>query len=134
MRTIEKIIQGKFDKFWLWFVVVAFFFKIIFSEKSQVHQMTQNDLECYKAKGTIYMLNYDPWVPNFTPFCFTIARFPDNWAFFYFFDRLQWWIWNFQKKIMKNWKLKISKIPRIVLWGPLGGKFRISSKTFECDL
>ncbi len=37
-----------------------------------------NDRERYKAKGTLYMLNYDPQVPNFSPFCSTIARFPDN--------------------------------------------------------
>ncbi len=59
------------------------------------------------------------WVPNFTPFCSTIARFPDNWGF-WFLHRVQWWILNFWKKIIKNQKLKISKIPNIVLWGPLG--------------
>ncbi len=30
-----------------------------------------------KAKGTPYMLYKYPRVPNFTPFCSTIARFPD---------------------------------------------------------
>ncbi len=38
----------------------------------------------------------------------------------------------FEKKIVKNQKLKISKIPNVVLWGPLRGKFRTSLKT--CDL
>ncbi len=34
VRTIEKIIQKKFDKFWLRYV------DIVFSEKLQVHQTT----------------------------------------------------------------------------------------------
>ncbi len=45
--------------------------------------MTPNDLECYKAKGTPDMLNYYPWIPNFTPFCSTIARFPDIEVFYF---------------------------------------------------
>ncbi len=39
------------------------------------------------------MLNYYPRVANFIPFCSTITRFPDNWAF-WFLHRLQWWIWK----------------------------------------
>ncbi len=50
-------------------------------EKSQVHRMTSNDLERQKAKGTPYMLNKYPQPPNFTPFCPTIALFPDNLGF-----------------------------------------------------
>ena len=40
----------------------------------------------------------------------------------------------FEKKIVKNWKLKISKIPNKVLWGWLGGKFRTNLKRFGCEL
>ena len=36
-------------------------------------------------------LNYHLRVPNFTLFCSNIARFPDNWGFFLFLYRLQWW-------------------------------------------
>ncbi len=93
----------------------------------------QNDLELKKAKGTLYMLKYYPRVPNFTPFCSTIARFPDNWGF-WFLHRLQWWIWYFRKRFVKNQKLKISKIANVVLWGPLGGNFRTNLKTFGCDI
>ncbi len=41
----------------------------------------QSDLERYKARGTLYILNYCPPVPNFTPCRSTIARFPHNWVF-----------------------------------------------------
>ena len=35
-------------------------------------------LNAKRSKVPIYMLNDYPRVPNFTPFCSTIARFPDN--------------------------------------------------------
>ncbi len=41
---------------------------------------------------------------------------------------------NKQKKNHANFTLKILKIPNIVLWGPLGTKFRKSLKAFGCDL
>ncbi len=44
----------------------------------------------------IYDLNCSR-VPNFTLFCSTVARFPDNWGFWFGY-RVQWWIWNFLKK------------------------------------
>ena len=69
----------------------------------------------------IYNLNYSR-VPYFTPFCSRVYRFPDNWGF-WFLHKVQWWIWHFWKKIVKNRKLKISKIPNAALWGPLVGKF-----------
>ena len=70
-----------------------------------------NDLERYKVKGTPYIYKVLP-VPvrhNFTAFCSTIGPFPDNLGF-WFLHRVQWWIWNFQKKIVENRKLKISRI------------------------
>ncbi len=97
-------------------------------QKSQVHRMTLKWPST--EKGTLYMLKYYPRVPNFTPCCSTIARFPDNWGF-WFLHRLQWY---FRKKIVKNRKLKISKIPNVDLWELLWGKFRTSFKTFACDL
>ena len=36
-------------------------------------------------------------------------------------DMVQEWIWNFWKKIAEIRKIKISKIPKGDLWGPLGG-------------
>ncbi len=101
-------------------------------ENRKCTEWPQKDLELKKAKGTQYIYYNKPPVPNLTPFCSTIARFPDNWGF-WFLHRLQWWIWNFRKKFVKNQKLKISKIPKLFLWGPLGGKFRTSFKTFGCD-
>ncbi len=37
-------------------------------ENRKCTEWTLNDLELKKAKGTLYMLTYYPWVPNFTPF------------------------------------------------------------------
>ncbi len=39
-----------------------------------------------------------------------------------------------KEKIIKNRNRKISKIPNIVLWRPLGRKFMESLKTIGCDL
>ncbi len=61
------------------------------------------------------------WVPNFTPFCSTIARFPENWGFRFLY-RVQWWIWKFRTNIVKNRKLKIPKIPNVALWGRTIGR------------
>ncbi len=36
-------------------------------------EWSQNGLEWYKAKGTIYMFKHWSRVPNFTPFCCTVA-------------------------------------------------------------
>ncbi len=53
------------------------------------------------------MLNYYLRVPNFTQFCSTITRFPDNWGF-WFLHKLIWWIWNFRKK--KSLKIRNSNV------------------------
>ncbi len=37
---------------------------------------------------------------------------------------LQWWTWNFQKKILKMWKEKFRKSKTVLLRGILGRKFR----------
>ncbi len=75
----------------------------------------QNDIEWYKTKGTPYMLNNYPWVPNFIPFCTKIALFPDNCFFFFFLllHRLHGKFEICEKKIVKNPKTKISKILNI---------------------
>ncbi len=73
VRTIEKIIQEKFDKFQLRFVeeVVFFFFfflKSYVGKNRKCTELPQNDLECYEPQSTQYVLNYYPWVPNVTLF------------------------------------------------------------------
>ena len=47
----------------------------------QVHQMTSNDLESHRVKGTPYMCYYFPRVPNFTLFCSTTSCFWDTGKF-----------------------------------------------------
>ena len=91
--------------------------------KSEMHRMTQNNLKHLTVKSTLHTLNTNPKDPNFTPFRSTIASFPENWVFL-FIHRLQWWIWYFGKKILKNQKPKISKIANLVLWGPFGKKIQ----------
>ena len=56
---------------------------------------------------------------------------PNNWGFL-FLHRVQWVKLIFSKKIVKSQKLKFSKIPNVLLWGPLGKKFKTSFKTFGC--
>ncbi len=69
--------------------------EVVFSEKSQVHRITQNDLERYKAKDTPYTyVELQPVSPKFNSLRSTIAHFPDNWVKFR------------KKKIVKNRKLK----------------------------
>ena len=70
--------------------------EMVFLENRQCAEWPQYDLERYNAKGTPYMSRYYPRVPNYTPFCSTIARIPDNWAF-WFLHSVQWWIWNLKK-------------------------------------
>ena len=53
-------------------------------------QWPQNDLNHWSVKCTLCTLNTHPWGSNFTLFCSTVARFPDNWGFC-FPDRVQWW-------------------------------------------
>ncbi len=101
-------------------------------EKSKVHRMSSKWPSMLQAQEHPYMLNYYPRVPNFTPFYSTTARLLDKWAF-WFLHRLQWWIWNFKNKFVKNRKLTISKMPNVILWGPLAGKFRTSLKTSGRD-
>ncbi len=43
-------------------------------------------------------------------------------------------IFKKKKKSVKNQVLKISKITNVVMWGPLGWKFRTSFKPFGCDM
>ena len=126
VRTVEKI---KFDKICLWFLEIVFL-EVVFSKKiAMAPKDPKMILNATRPKVPPSMLNYCPGVPNSTAFCYIVVNFPDNWAFM-FRHRLQWWIRNFRRKIVKNRWLKISKIPKVVLWGPLGGKFWKSLKTF----
>ncbi len=71
-----------------------------FRDKGQFSQLPYLGMKLGKwpkfQKLHVYRLNYSR-VPNFTPICSMIARFPDNWGF-WFLHRVQWWIWNFRKK------------------------------------
>ncbi len=78
----------KFQKSETWFWVpmrrhVRRTLKIIFGKNRKCTEWRQNKPECYKVKGTPYMLNYCPFVPNFTRYRFTIVRFPDNWGVYF---------------------------------------------------
>ncbi len=72
-------------------------------------------------------LNYSR-VPNFTSFCFPIARFPNNCGFWFRY-RVQWWIWFSKKKNVKNQKLNISKIPTCFV-RTIGKKFQEKFESF----
>ncbi len=102
-------------------------------EKSQEHRMTSK--WPWTLKGQRYPLYVEvlPASPKFHSVCSTIARFPDI-EVFDFSIGYNGEFAIFEKEIVKNQKLKISKISNILLWGPLGGKFRTSFKTFGCDL
>lgn len=43
-----------------------------------------------------YKFYTPPRIQTFTPLCCTIARFPDNWRFFFCFPR--WWVWILKKQ------------------------------------
>ncbi len=58
VKTIEKIMQEKFDKLRLWFVQEVMFWKLSFRKKLQVQRVTPNDFEWYKVKGASYIFNY----------------------------------------------------------------------------
>ena len=109
--------------------------KLYFGENLECSEWPPNDLECYKGRPKVphyYMLNYY----RESQISLSFAPRPPVFQItdvFLFLHRVQWWIRNVRKKIFKNWKLKISKIPNVVLWGPLGGKFRTSWKTFGWD-
>ena len=91
----------------------------------------------WKLQGQRYpiyveLLPASPKIHSVLLYDCSFSRYREKWGF-WFLHRLQWWIWNFRKKNVKNRKLKISNIPNIILWGPLGGNFRKSLKTFGCD-
>ncbi len=65
-----------FPRYWAIFKIVIFGMKLGKWPKFQ--------------KLHVYNLDYSR-VPNFTPFCSTIAPFPDTWGF-WFLHRVQWWI------------------------------------------
>ena len=85
-------------------------YKIV--ENRKCTEWPQNELETWAVKSTLYALNTYPWGPNFTPFHSTVAPFWVNRSFWFSY-MLRWWTWTFQtkQKIIKNWKLKISKLP-----------------------
>ena len=99
-------------------------------EKSNVHWMISKwPWMLQGQKYPIYVIYY-PRVPNFTPF-FALRSFffPGNWGF-WFLHRLQWWIWNFRKKIFQNWKLKIPQCIFVRTMRKIQDKF----EKFGCDL
>ena len=76
--------------------------------KSQVHRMTSKWPWMLNGQNYPIYVELLPTCLKFTPFCSTVARLPDNLSFS-FLHRLQCWIWNFGKKIVKNEKLKSFK-------------------------
>ncbi len=76
--------------------------------------MTPNDLELKKPKGTLFMLKYYPGVQISLRFALRSLVFQIIEVFDFSID------YNgefaiFEKKIIKNQKRKISKIPNVVL-------------------
>ncbi len=68
------------------------FFKILFSQKSQLHQMaTKNTRKRYNAKDTQRMLNYCPASPTFHSVSLYLLVFQKT-ELFVFPQRLQWGI------------------------------------------
>ncbi len=57
---------------------------------------------------SVITLNTIPWGSHFTPFHLTMAPFWGNCSFGLPYA-LQWRTWNFRKKNLQNWKLKISQ-------------------------
>ncbi len=107
------------------FLPQEFELELIFVLRAAVSEIQANFQNCHiwawnlavgqssMQKWHVYNVNYSR-VPNFTPLCSTIARFPDNWGF-WFLHRVQWCIWNFQKKkLLKFQFFKLSKIPIVV--------------------
>ncbi len=93
----------------------------------------QNGFVCYKGKGSLYMFNYHPQAPNFTPFCSAIACFPDNWGFWFLY-RLQWWIYKFQKKNRLKSETQNFKNLQCNFVRTIRRKFRTSVRTLGHDL
>ncbi len=81
-------------------------FEIQACRKLECTKLPQNDLKHWSAKTTLCTLNTHTRGPNFTPFRSTVARFPDNWGFWFPIG----YDGEIEKKIVKNRKLKISKI------------------------
>ncbi len=115
VKTIEKIIQEKLDKVWQWFVE-----KITSALNDP--QMTLNP----KSPKVPYIC----W--NTTRESQISLRFALRSLVFHVIEASDFYIGyngKFEilgKKILKKWKLKISKIPIVVVWG--------NFKTFGCDL
>ncbi len=125
MRAIEKKIQEKFDTSWLRFVEVVFFFKSLFRKNASAPNDPKMTLNAIRPKVPYMCWTTTYESQTFSPFCSTIAPFLDNWGFWYS-HRLQWWIWNFRNKIVKNRKVKISKIPSALCenhWEEIQDKF-----------
>ena len=76
-------------------------------ENRKCTEWLQNDFKHLTVKSTLHTLNTHNWDPNFTPFRSTVARFPDNWDFWFLIGYND----DFQK-IFKTQKLKISKLQK----------------------
>ncbi len=101
--------------------------------KGRCTEWSQNDIEHYTDKGTpcVYFSGRESQISlRFTLLSLVsqimeVLGFPTgNNAEFK----------NLETKIVKTWKLKISKKPKVVLWWSVGEKFRTSLKTFGCDV
>ena len=75
---------------------------------SKVHRMAPK--WHWTLKGQMYPIYVVPRVPNVTPFCSTISRFPNNWGF-WLLHRLLCWIWKFGEKTLKIGYWKFHKSP-----------------------
>ncbi len=58
-------------------------FEIQVVKNRKCTEWPQNDLNHIPDKSYLYTLNTYPRGPNFTPFCSTVARFPDNRSFWF---------------------------------------------------
>ena len=89
-------------------------------EKLQMHQMTPK--WHWKLQGQRYTA-YVLLLPDGPKF-HSVSLYDRS--FFWFLHSAQWWMWNFQTEIVKNRKLKMSKISNVhvVFWGPFWDKIQ----------
>ena len=111
--------------------IKCFLLSLIISPKLWKIESAPNDLKmtlnATRSKGP-----YICWTtsPKFHSVLFYDRLFTDNWGF-WFLHRIQWWIWNFRKKIIKNRKLKISKIPNVIFMRTIGRKIEDKFEHFR---
>ncbi len=100
--------------------------------KSEMHWMTSDWLWTLNCQKWLGYINYLALRPKFHS---TVAPFELTAVFCWFPYMLQWWMWNFRKKVIKHrGKFKFQKFNRIPFWGPLKRKFRMSWEKLKTDL